>query len=98
MPPPAQIASRLTVSNDDITLNSASGVFIDASNTDARVIGNRSHDNGGGYFPTDSGITVQAARGFVSGNEVFGNPNGIIAFLRQRRGRPDHGQRQHGPR
>ena len=71
---------RLTVSNDDVTLNSASGVFIDASNTDARVVGNRIHDNGGSYFPTDSGITVQAARGLVSDNEVFGNPNGIIAF------------------
>ncbi len=73
---------RLTVSDDDLSLNSASGVFIDDSNADARVIGNSSHDNGGSYFPTDSGITIYGARGFVSGNEVFGNPNGIIAAYR----------------
>ena len=73
---------RLTVSDDDLTLNSASGIFIDVSNADARVIANSIHDNGGTYFPTDSGITINAARGSVSGNDVFGNPNGIIATYR----------------
>ncbi|HEV3345215.1 MAG TPA: right-handed parallel beta-helix repeat-containing protein, partial [Pirellulales bacterium] len=75
-------SQRLTVSDNDIKLNLAAGVFIDASNNDAHVTGNRIHENGGLYFPTDAGIYVTAARAVVSGNEVFGNVNGILAVFR----------------
>src|SRR5438132_9616991 len=79
---------RLTISNNYVKVNLASGIFVGISNDDARVIGNRSHNNGDSYPPTDSGITLQAARGLVSGNEVFGNVNGILASYRQ--GATDH--------
>ena len=72
-------SQRLTISHDDVKLDLAAGVFVVASKSDARVMGNRVHENGGLYFPTDAGISVNAARATVSGNEVFGNVNGILA-------------------
>ncbi|MEX2185792.1 MAG: right-handed parallel beta-helix repeat-containing protein [Pirellulales bacterium] len=70
-------SDRLTVSASEVFANTASssyGIYIGAGNPDARILGNRVHDNTG---TTSAGIYAEAARARIENNEVFGELVGI---------------------
>jgi len=71
-------SDRLTISNCDIGGNGRMGIDIQWGNDDAHIINNLVHNNQNGQS-TATNIQIQAARGVVSGNEVFSSLLGIDA-------------------
>ena len=72
----------LSILNSDIFSNagsSAYGVYIGTGNDDARVIGNRIHNNGG-VSSSQTGVYFEAARALIEQNEVYGQTIGINTF------------------
>ncbi len=74
-------STGLTVSNCDIYANADTGIFLDASNGDAQVIGNQVHDNGFSGGSYNGGIYIGGMGDLVSGNQVYGNTVGINASI-----------------
>ncbi|MEX2171197.1 MAG: right-handed parallel beta-helix repeat-containing protein [Pirellulales bacterium] len=70
-------SDRLAISNSDVYGNRVHGIYIQAGNDDVQIIGNRAHDHTVQFDST--GIVVEAARGWIENNEVFGNVGGISA-------------------
>ncbi len=70
-------SDRLTISNGDFFNNKYAGIYIAVGNEDAHVLNNTARNQTVAFNAT--GIDVEAARGLVQGNDVFGNIVGIYA-------------------
>ncbi|HVT26923.1 MAG TPA: right-handed parallel beta-helix repeat-containing protein, partial [Lacipirellulaceae bacterium] len=70
-------SDRLTVSNSDFFSNKTAGIFILDTNEDAHILNNTARNHTVSF--NAPGIDVQAARGLIQGNDVFGNIVGIYA-------------------
>jgi hypothetical protein len=68
-------SDRLTISNSDFFNNTAAGVSIQSGNEDAHILNNTARNQTVGF--NAPGIDVEAARGLIQGNDVFGNIIGI---------------------